>query len=63
MGRSTVADDFNAKHKTWGSKKNDDRETLFLEWAAQHNLVVVNESTIPTYVRRSRPFSCRHNTV
>lgn len=46
-----VAGDFNAKSKLWGSRVDDRRGELLLDWIAQHNLTVVNEGMISTCVR------------
>lgn len=41
--RTIIAGDFNAKNKLWGSRINDKRGELLIEWIAQHNLSVINE--------------------
>lgn len=46
-----IAGDFNAKHVTWGSRINNARGNILLDWLAQHNLVIINEGVEPTCVR------------
>lgn len=46
-----VTGDFNAKHSAWGSRKDDNRGGILLEWIAQHGLTVVNSGRTPTCSR------------
>jgi len=46
-----VAGDFNAKSGHWGSKKEDARGVLLIDWMASLNLAVCNRGNNPTFVR------------
>ncbi|KAH7963923.1 hypothetical protein HPB52_023796 [Rhipicephalus sanguineus] len=45
-----LAGDFNAKHLVWGQRRDDDRGARLLEFAAAHDLLVLNDpQSQPTY--------------
>lgn len=48
---SLIFGDFNAKSRTWGSRLNDERGKHLLEWAANNDLVILNDGRHPTFSR------------
>lgn len=48
-----ITGDFNAKHKAWGSKRENNRGQLVLEWIVQHKLIILNEGQIATCYRHN----------
>lgn len=49
--RAVIGGDFNAKSETWGSKSNNRRGEIAEDWAATHDLRLINSGNIPTCVR------------
>lgn len=50
-GKSIIIGDFNSKHHLWGSKRNDKRGKLIVEWAAEDMLTIHNNGLTPTFMR------------
>lgn len=48
-----ITGDFNTKHKAWGSKTEDNRGWVLLEWIVQHKLIILNEGQTSTCYRSS----------
>ena len=51
-GPVLVLGDLNAKHATWHSSRTDPRGKALLDWAAAHNLRLLNTGDALTCVRR-----------
>lgn len=49
--RWIVAGDFNAKNRTWSSRRTDARGTVLLDWAASLDLCCLNRGDAPTFER------------
>ncbi|XP_029177940.1 uncharacterized protein LOC114945803 [Nylanderia fulva] len=50
-GRTLICGDFNAKSSQWGSRNTDRRGELVDEWAAEHDLRLINSGALPTCIR------------
>ncbi|XP_029177649.1 uncharacterized protein LOC114945560 [Nylanderia fulva] len=50
-GRTLICGDFNAKSSQWGSRNTDRRDELVDEWAAEHDLRLINSGALPTCIR------------
>lgn len=46
-----VGGDFNAKSYMWGSKTEDKRGEILVEWLMEEDLVIHNQGDVPTFVR------------
>lgn len=47
-----VAGDLNAKARLWGSRLEDERGRMLLDWMAEHSMLLHNRGNEPTFVRR-----------
>lgn len=46
-----IVGDFNAKSPAWGSKKEDERGRILMDWIAQRDYTIQNTGDEPTFVR------------
>ncbi|XP_029176056.1 uncharacterized protein LOC114944331 [Nylanderia fulva] len=50
-GRTLICGDFNSKSTQWGSPRTDRRGEWVGEWAAEHDLRLINVGSVPTCIR------------
>jgi len=50
-GKVVLAGDLNAKSSLWGSRTDNRRGDALAEFAVQHQLVVLNDGIMPTFIR------------